>query len=185
MRCWAVKTCIKVHLSAVRGIVGRRCIGNFRPTLHFVPTGGNVGRVDMTGRSREDTANLTGTWHGQFTYSRYCKPVFFVATLVESAGSIDGTTHEPRPGTGETINAIIGRCRSANAVTFVKTYQNAPRGYNVVSYAGKLSGDGPEIEGSWQITRDRSGKFLMIRTSGIEQSFLAPGKCRRAASHSP
>ena len=108
MRCWAVKTCIKVHLSAVRGIVGRRHIGNFRPTLHFVPTGGNVGRVDMTGRSREDTANLTGTWHGQFTYSRYRKPVFFVATLVESAGSIDGTAHEPRPGTGETINAIIG-----------------------------------------------------------------------------
>ena len=36
----------------------------------------------------------------------------------------------------------------------------------MVSYAGKLSGDGPEIEGSWQITRDRSGKFLMIRSAG-------------------
>ena len=167
----AVKTCIKVHLSAVRGSVGRRYIGNFRPALHFVPTGGNVGRVDMTGLSREGTANLTGTWHGQFTYPRYRKPVFFVATLVESAGWIDGTTHEPRPGTGETINAIIGGCRSANAVTFIKTYQDPPRGYDGVSYAGRLTADGKEIEGSLQIPRDVSGKFLMIPSSGIEQSF--------------
>ena len=117
-----------------------------------------------------ERANLTGTWHGQFTYADYRQPVFFVATLVESAGWIDGTTQEPRPVTGETICATIGGRRSGSTVTFVKTYQDPPRGYGVVNYAGTLNTDGTEIEGSWQISRDWSGRFLMIRSSGTEAS---------------
>ena len=78
----------------------------------------------MTGLSGECTANLTGTWHGQFTYPRYRKPVFFVATLVESAGWIEGATHEPRSVTGRMLYAAISGRRSGSAVTFVKKYQN-------------------------------------------------------------
>jgi hypothetical protein len=29
-----------------------------------------------------------------------------------------------------------------------------------------LSGDGTEIEGQWKVSRNWSGKFLMIRSSG-------------------
>jgi len=120
--------------------------------------------------SSESTANVTGIWDGQFTYPDYRKPVFFVASLQESEGWIDGATHEPRPGTSDTLYAVIGGRRSGSAVTFVKTYQNSPRGYGVVRYAGRLSADATEIEGSWQIPGDGSGRFLMIRSSGTEES---------------
>ena len=126
----------------------------------------------MTGSLGDNKTNLTGIWHGQFTYSASLEPVFFVATLQESEGWIDGTTHEPRPGTGETLYAVIGGRRFGSAVTFVKTYQNPPRGYGVVRYAGALNADATEIEGSWQIPGDGSGRFLMIRGNGTEESVV-------------
>ena len=117
-----------------------------------------------------EQADLTGTWHPQFTYPRHRKPVFFVATLMESAGWIDGTTQEPRPLTGRTLDAAISGRRSGSAVTFVKTYRNGPPWYGVVHYGGTLNADGTEVEGSWQISRDWSGRFLMIRGSGTEEA---------------
>jgi hypothetical protein len=143
----------------------------------FVPTGGKVGRIEMTGLSRGNTANLTGTWHDQYSYPYFLQPVFFVATLLESAGRIDGTIGEPRRGTSEMLYAVIAGGRSGSAVTFLKTYQNAPLGYGVVNYGGTLNAAHTEIEGSWQIPRkwlgsfrSWSGKFLMIRDSGVEES---------------
>jgi hypothetical protein len=145
--------------------------------LRFVPTGGNIGRIDMAGLPRESTANLTGTWHGQYTYPCFLQPVFFVATLLESASRIDGTIEEPLRGTSEMLYAVIAGRRSGGAVTFLKTYQNAPLGYGVVNYGGTLNADHTEIEGTWQIPRNWfglflswSGKFLMIRDSGVEES---------------
>jgi hypothetical protein len=75
------------------------------------------------------------------------------------------------------LYAVIAGRRSGSAVTFLKTYQNAPLGYGVVNYGGTLNADHTEIEGSWQIPRNWfglflswSGKFLMIRHSGVEES---------------
>jgi hypothetical protein len=124
----------------------------------------------MTGLLGKSEANLTGTWHGQYTYPSYLPPVFFVATLLEATGRIEGSTREPRPVIGETLCAAIAGHRSGNAVTFVKTYQRAPRGYDVINYAGTLSADGTEIEGRWRIPGDGSGKFLMIRFDGIAEA---------------
>jgi hypothetical protein len=126
----------------------------------------------MTGVSRKGTVNVTGTWHGQYSYRDYRQPVFFVATLREAAGRIEGATEELRPVTGETLCAAIGARRSGGAVTFVKTYRDPPLGYGAVCYDGTLNADGTEIEGSWQIPTDGHGKFLMIRWNSTEEEIV-------------
>ena len=39
--------------------------------------------------------SLTGVWHGIYSYPIARAPVSFVATLIESASAVTGTTHEP------------------------------------------------------------------------------------------
>jgi hypothetical protein len=114
--------------------------------------------------------NLTGTWHGLYTYSNGVS-VSFVTTLVDIVGALSGATTEPCT-TGlcpsDTIHAALSGRRQARAVSFVKTYQQAGLGYeNPVDYEGGLSGDASEIEGRWSIRgASLSGKFLMIRSCG-------------------
>jgi hypothetical protein len=113
--------------------------------------------------------NLTGIWHGLYTYSNGLS-VSFVATLVDIVGSLSGSTTEPCT-TGlcpsDTIHAALAGRRQGSAVSFVKTYEHAGLGYeNPVAYEGVLSAKGAEIEGRWSIRGGLSGKFLMIRSSG-------------------
>src|SRR5690242_16817908 len=110
--------------------------------------------------------NLTGIWNGLYTYP-HGQSTAFVATLIETAGSVSGTTHEPStsgdaPGT--TWFATVSGSRHASVVTFTKQYD--PPGQstsNPVRYEGALNVDGSEIEGRWIIAQVWSGKFLMIR----------------------
>jgi hypothetical protein len=117
-----------------------------------------------------ERANLTGTWHGQFTYPRYRKPVFFVGTLVESAGWIDGTTQEPGPFTGGTLYAAISGRRSGRAVTFVKKISEwAPvvrRSQLRRQTKRRRHGDKGKLADFPRLVR----RFLMIRSSGTEAS---------------
>lgn len=97
--------------------------------------------------------------------------VHFTASLVETLGRIGGATEEPCPrggGPAGVLRATLAGRRDGSAVQFVKRYDGAVRGYATVLYAGTLSGDGSEIEGSWTVPQSWSGTFLMIRTSGID-----------------
>ena len=42
--------------------------------------------------------NLTGVWHGLYTYPGQHQPVYFVATLIDSGGQLSGMTHESEIG---------------------------------------------------------------------------------------
>jgi hypothetical protein len=115
--------------------------------------------------------NLTGIWHGLYSYLDGRPSVSFVATLIETGTTVSGTIHEPTDGHGEpsaTLYATLTGRRQGASVTFLKTYDRAagPRYLSAVAYQGMLSGDGTEIEGGWLIPGGSYGKFLMIRSAG-------------------
>jgi hypothetical protein len=116
--------------------------------------------------------NLTGIWHGLYSYPYGRAPVSFVATLIEAGSTVSGTTHEPCD-TGDSPNetlyaTLLGRRRDS-AVLFVKTYDGSNPNYGRVGYEGTLSADGTEIEGRWTVPGN-SGKFLMIRSAGKQEA---------------
>ena len=124
----------------------------------------------MTERMREDRQNLTGVWHGLFTYATG-QSVSFVATLIESGSHLGGATHEPCVASvcpSDTVYASLSGGRQGNSVTFVKSYDGGagPDYQNPVAYDGMLNGDATEIEGRWRIRGLLSGRFLMIRSAG-------------------
>jgi hypothetical protein len=127
--------------------------------------------TNMTERPR--THSLTGIWHGIYSYPIPRAPVSFVATLIETASMVSGTTHEPCAIGGspnEILYAAVPGSRQHSTVAFVKTYDGANPRYGTVAYDGTLSPDGTEIEGRWIVPGNWSGKFLMIRSAGKTES---------------
>jgi len=125
--------------------------------------------VNITKPTGASPHSLTGIWHGIYSYPIPRAPVSFVATLIETASAVSGTTHEPRAIDGspnEILCATLLGSRQQNTVAFVKTYDGANPRYGTVAYEGTLSPDGTEIEGRWTVPGDWSGKFLMIRSAG-------------------
>jgi hypothetical protein len=114
--------------------------------------------------------NLTGIWHGLYSYLDGRPSVSFVATLIETGTTVSGTTHEAGDGPGDAnapLYATLQGRRQGASVAFLKTYNRAgPRYFSAIAYQGMLSGDGTEIEGGWIIPGDSWGKFLMIRSAG-------------------
>jgi len=113
--------------------------------------------------------SLTGIWHGIYSYPLPRASVSFVATLIETARAVSGTTHEPCTiggSSNEILYATLLGSRQDSAVAFVKTYDGANPRYGTVAYDGTLSPDGTEIEGRWTVPGNWSGKFLMIRPAG-------------------
>ncbi|GBR10930.1 hypothetical protein [Acetobacter oeni] len=112
---------------------------------------------------------LTGFWNGQFTYPRILNPEHFTASLFEADGLLGGSiTERASSGTAgglRFLSSVHGK-RDGFAVRFTKTYESGSRQHAVI-YTGMLSGDGAEIEGRWHIPGSWSGKFLMIRNSGV------------------
>src|SRR5262245_5190934 len=127
----------------------------------------------MSERKQAGERNLTGVWHGLYTYANGAT-VSFVATLIESGSSLTGSTHESSIlGGDRTANAMLAGSRQASAVAFVKTYAGGEPVYsNPVHYDGTLNGDGTEIEGRWTIGPMLSGKFLMIRSTGKAEAVV-------------
>jgi hypothetical protein len=120
----------------------------------------------MTERDPASGRNLTGVWHGLYTYVGQNLAVSFVATLIETGSSVSGTTHEPCSIGGspdETVFATVLGSRHDSAVRFVKTYDGANPFYGTVVYEGTLNHDGTEIEGRWVIPGNWSGSFMMTR----------------------
>ena len=115
----------------------------------------------------ERTVDLTGVWLGLYSYPHSLQPVSFMATLIETAGAISGSSHEahPRPFfPAYTALATLCGQRVDEAIAFVKTYDDGRPHAHPISYDGVMMDDGSEIEGRWSIPRRWSGRFLMIRS---------------------
>lgn len=119
--------------------------------------------------------NLTGVWHGLYSYEAYREPVYFVATLIDAGAHLSGTTHESavgESGSPLTLFAAVEGSRSNTAVSFTKAYDGSGGWEHVVAYDGTLSPDATEIEGRWIITSQAAGRFLMIRNRGVSESVV-------------
>lgn len=121
-------------------------------------------------KSAPSPQNLTGVWHGLYSYPHNRPAVSFVATLIECGSALSGTTHEPYGSGGRMLYATLLGHRRDRTVTFVKTYDGDNPHYGRVAYEGTLSADGTEIEGRWIVPGDWSGRFLMIRSAGREEA---------------
>ena len=120
----------------------------------------------------DDARNLTGVWQGLYTYP-HGQSVSFVATLIDSAGALSGSVHEPGchgDAPSGTLYATLAGSRSGSAVEFRKTYDGKVPRYRAVDYAGTLNADATEVEGRWTISGMWSGTFLMIRPARKEES---------------
>jgi hypothetical protein len=112
-------------------------------------------------------ADISGLWHGRFSYPAGARPTAFIAILNEIDGWISGSTEELPGGVSSvTLTATLQGRRSASEVTFLKTYDQELDHYDAVSYAGVLNADATEITGRWTIPGSWSGDFLMVRASG-------------------
>ncbi len=122
----------------------------------------------MTEQGHAEKRSLTGVWNGLYTYLDG-RSTSFVATLIESGGSLSGTTHETSTSPGTMLFANLAGARSDSTVTFTKTYDKPDVFHrNAIRYDGVLNGEGTEIEGRWTIMLFWSGKFLMVRSPGQE-----------------
>ncbi len=114
--------------------------------------------------------DLSGEWHGQYTYPRYKGPVHFTTHLIQTASWFTGRTEEigtAGRARGVTITATLQGRLTGQSVIFLKIYDGEYRGYDSVQYSGAVNEDATEIEGTWTISNSWSGKFLMIRPSGL------------------
>jgi hypothetical protein len=114
--------------------------------------------------------NLTGFWHGQYSYPAATRPpVPFSANLIQSEDCLGGSITE-RALLGRarerTLYATIKGRRDGSTVRFLKVYEANSGPYTSVAYSGALSEDGLEIDGDW-IAAGWSGRFLMIRAGGV------------------
>jgi hypothetical protein len=123
--------------------------------------------------SQSDNAsqlNLTGIWHGLYSYPNKKKPVSFIATLSELDGLFDGTTEETGgagDAVGQRLTASLQGRRTGWSVTMLKIYHGAYAFHDSVHYAGDINKDGTEIHGKWRVPGSWSGTFLMIRSWAI------------------
>jgi hypothetical protein len=112
-------------------------------------------------------SSLTGVWHGLYSYPEFAESVYFVATLIQSGGSISGTIHEAeigRNGAPLTLYASVSGSVDKPNVDFAKTYDGSGGWSHTVTYSGLLNDDWSEIDGTWTIQDVWSGRFLMIRS---------------------
>jgi hypothetical protein len=122
----------------------------------------------------EATTNLTGVWQGLYSYPAAVAPVPFTATVLESGAWVSGAVHEvayDEYGVAEVFSTLLGK-RAGARLTFTKTYDGAAGWEHDVFYAGKLSVDGSEVEGTWTLPGEFSGRFLMIRSQGARVASL-------------
>jgi hypothetical protein len=130
------------------------------------------------------TDDLTGIWDGTFVQPQVGM-VTFLATLIESSGTLGGNVTEPCmiPGCPLSIhNASIAGHRSGSAVSFVKRYEPPGYGYDTVSYEGLVNAEATEIDGRWRLPGTTlSGTFLMVRSTKPAQSVAIEERTKEPA----
>ena len=126
--------------------------------------------------------NLTGVWHGLYSYPVAMPSVSFVATVSDQGGWFDGTTEEigsVGDAAGRTLIASLQGRRSGRSITMLKIYHRASLNYDSVRYAGELNEDGSEINGTWHVASNWSGTFLMVRSRTTETAATKEAAERR------
>jgi hypothetical protein len=117
--------------------------------------------------------SLTGVWQGIYSYPVSWMPaVSFTATLIEAGAFLTGSVHEPCtiPGLpNETLFFSLSGSRHGAAVDFAKTFQGTSPYYGTILYEGSVNVDATEIEGTWTIPGEWSGRFLMTRSGDQPQ----------------
>ncbi|KQN24910.1 hypothetical protein ASE86_01070 [Sphingomonas sp. Leaf33] len=108
--------------------------------------------------------NLTGRWHGRYTYVEDGWSNDFAAELHDVGGVLAGETREASDQPDDLHpeqTAFITGSHVGSSVTFIKRYDEMHR--DAVFYDGTVDADGDEIFGRWNIGEDLSGTFIMIR----------------------
>lgn len=108
--------------------------------------------------------DLSGPWHGLYSYPQVLAPVFFTAELHHADPFLSGRTEESMEG-GACVAARLSGRLAGQGVTFLKMYEAQTDSRDCVSYDGLLDPDGTEIHGRWIIPGNWSGTFLMMRAS--------------------
>lgn len=113
-------------------------------------------------------SDLTGLWSGEYWFASGA-PVPFSAHLVDSLGTISGTTLEPNtfahPGLIE-LSADISGARGELSVRFTKLYHAAPGVHrHPIFYAGTVDPNFTMIDGDWRFGDGFSGRFVLVRVS--------------------
>jgi hypothetical protein len=114
----------------------------------------------------DSTLNLTGQWSGLFNYPEQFLAGAFEANLIEISGIVSGATNESGQCEQDfhlSVSAHIEGQRANNSVSFTKFYDSPLPDYLPVEYTGKLSPEGDELSGVWQVSAAWSGTFIMIR----------------------
>lgn len=114
-------------------------------------------------------SDLTGLWSGEYWYSGAGAPTPFSAHLVDSLGTITGTTLEPNtfahPGLIE-LSADIAGTRGELSVRFTKLYHPAPGVHrDPIIYSGTVDPNFTMIDGEWRFDYGFSGRFVLVRVS--------------------
>lgn len=119
--------------------------------------------------STSSPLNLTGVWHGLYSYPVAMPSVPFVATLSDQGGWFDGTRRSAASATrraGALTASLQGR-RSGRSITMLKIYHRASVHNDSVRYVGDLNEDSSEINGAWRVASNWSGTFLTIRQRAV------------------
>lgn len=114
-------------------------------------------------------SDLTGLWSGEYWYNGGGRPTPFSAHVVDSLGTITGTTLEPNtfahPGLIE-LSADINGSRGELSVRFSKLYHPAPGVHHEpILYSGSIDPNFTMIDGEWRIEGGFSGRFVLVRVS--------------------
>lgn len=124
----------------------------------------------MTGNSAfSRDSDLTGLWSGEYWYMGGGRPTPFSAHLVDSLGTITGTTLEPNtfahPGLIE-LSADLSGARGELSVRFTKIYHAAPGVHrDPIFYSGTVDPNFTMIDGDWRFADGFSGRFVLVRVS--------------------
>lgn len=116
-------------------------------------------------------ADLSGRWHGFYSYGGHAHACPFEAELRDHGGELIGVTFEIAafgPSPGSTLTAQVEGRRNGSAVDFSKTYDEVSLAGYSIHYSGTLAGGGDEIEGTWAIPGETNGTFLMVREGAAE-----------------
>lgn len=119
-----------------------------------------------------DPLDMTGLWHGTYTYPDYTNETLpFVANMTDAGGRLSGTIMEPATGEeafyAEEAEALLAGSRGGRSVDFTKTYNGAIWVHSV-DYVGQLSADGQAVTGMWSVD-DMDGTFEMHRDLKLEE----------------
>jgi hypothetical protein len=113
--------------------------------------------------------DLTGVWSGEYWYGAGGRTTPFTAHIIETGGSLTGTTLEPAtfgsPGLTE-LSADIAGSRGELMVRFTKLYHSAQGVHrDPISYAGTVNDKLTHIDGDWRLPSGFSGRFILVRAS--------------------